>query len=96
MIYATLDYKGEFERQHRLLHKILANNFAEVQEGLQCDSWISVQENGEEVWVDSFTSMKHEVKAKVRNSELAIKVIKVLEKMYDVTVHDPPEFEGHE
>ena len=96
MIFATLNYQGDYASQHHLIHKHLAASFAEVQEGLQGDSWIWIGETGQKVAVDSFTSMKHEVKAKTADSSLAKKVIEVLEELYDVTVFDPPELEAHE
>ena len=96
MIYATLNYEGDYSSQHHLLLRHLAANFADVEEGLQSDSWIWVFEGGQKVAVDSFTSMKHEVKAKPADSDLAKKVIEVLEKHYDVTCVEPPEAEAHD
>ena len=96
MIFAKLNYKGEYSAKHRLLVKQLAAEFADVEDGLQGDSWIGINENGEKVSVDSFTSMQHEVKAANKNSALAPRVIKVLERFYNVTVHVPPQPEAHE
>ena len=96
MIFATLNYKGDYSAKHRLLVKQLSAQFSDLQEGLQGDSWISIRENGEKVSVYSFTSMQHEVKAGENNGDLVPRVIKILEQSYNVTVHDPPKPEAHE
>ena len=96
MIFATLNYDGNYDSQHRQLHRTLSMKFEDVQEGLQCDSWIRIRKNDEEVTVDSFTSMKHEVKARDKHSQLVNEVIDTLKASYDVTVHTPPIVELHE
>ena len=96
MIFAALNYKGEYSARHGLLVKQLSSAFEDVEEGLQGDSWILIRENGEKVSVDSFTSMQHEVKAADKDNTLAPRVIAALENFYSVTVHDPPQPEAHE
>ena len=96
MIFAALNYEGDYSRQHRLLHKILAANFPDVQEGLQGDSWIQILRDGQKVSLDSFTSMTHEVKARSEHSDFANEVIAILSRSYKVTVLDPPQIEAHE
>ena len=96
MIYASLNYKGDYLSQHRLIYRILTSNFTNVVEGLQGDSYIWIEEDGQKVSVDSFTSMKHDVKGKGTDNGLAGRVIEVLKKSYKLTVFVSPEAEAHE
>ena len=96
MIFAEIRYNGDYDAHHELLCKILEEHFGDVQHGLQCDSWIQVRKNGEQVNVDSFTSMKHEVKATSIENKLVDEVIEVLKSSYTLNVHTPPTAEAHE
>ncbi|MCA9207076.1 MAG: hypothetical protein KDA55_01915 [Planctomycetales bacterium] len=96
MIYASLNYRGEYSSHHRLIYRILKANFDNVREGLQGDSWIEVSANNQRVSVDSFTSLKHEVKGRDTDEELVNEVIEVLRRRLNVTIINPPESEAHE
>ena len=63
---------------------------------LQGDSWIWIFEGEEKVAIDTFSSMKHQVKTEFPNGTLVRSVLEALSSKYDVTVFDNPEIEPHE
>lgn len=90
MTFAELRYESHYSEMHHELVEALSAEFPDVQSGLQGDSWIWVVEGGEKVAVDTFSSMKHEVKADAADSTLAKKVIQTLSRKYDVLVYETP------
>ena len=96
MIFADLLYEGDYWDHHDKLVALLGDRFATIQHGHQCDSWIWVFENEVRVEVDSFSSMKHQVKCADSASPLVEKVIAVLEECYEVNRYASPELEPHE
>lgn len=74
----------------------ICSHFGKVESGLQGDSWIWIFEDEEKVAIDTFSAMKHQVKADTLHSVLVDKVITVLKTKYSVCVYDDPELEGHE
>ena len=67
-----------------------------MEHGHQGDSWIWIFEGVEKVAIDTFSSMKHELKAEKPSTTLAIKVIDVLSTKYQLVVYSDPEVEPHE
>lgn len=53
-------------------------------------------EGSEKVAIDSFLSMKHEVKAEAAFANLALAVIEVLSKRFKVEILSEPQLEPHE
>ena len=96
MIYADLDYAPHYSDLHAELVELIEANFAETQHGLQGDSWIWIFEDGEKVAIDSFSSMKHQVKSDSREGRLARNVIALLAQHYRVIEYAQPELEPHE
>ena len=96
MIFADLDYEGDYWDHHDRIVALITRQFANVESGHQCDSWIWVREGEHKVAVDSFSSMKHQVKSRTRNNPLVAKVISCLKTKYDVRVFEEPEVEPHE
>ena len=96
MIYADLDYEPHYSDLHAELVELFEANFSETQHGLQGDSWIWIFEGGEKVAVDSFSSMKHQVKSDSREGRLAGKVIALLARHYRVIEYPVPQPEPHE
>jgi hypothetical protein len=100
VIFAELEYDIHYSDLHEELVEYICSHFDKVESGLQGDSWIWVFEGdnvGEEkVAIDTFSAMKHQVKADTHHSVLVGKVITVLKTKYTVRVYDDPELEGHE
>ena len=96
MIFADLDYQAHYSEMHAELIELIETNFAETQHGLQGDSWIWIFEDGEKVAIDSFSSMKHQVKSDSREGRLARKVLALLSEHYPLNEYAEPELEPHE
>ncbi|AGN11346.1 hypothetical protein [Simiduia agarivorans] len=96
MIFAELDYPESYENIHDELVNFISLEFSNVQSGLQGDSWIWIFSESEKVVIDTFLSMKHEIKSDHLNSRLVIEVINHLKKRFVVNVYGTPEPEPHE
>jgi len=96
MIFAELQYEQDYSEMHFELVGYLKSRFPDIQHGLQGDSWIWIFEGEEKVAIDSFSSMKHQVKSEASNSDLVWQVIAALSERYKLTRYDDPELEPHE
>ena len=70
--------------------------FLNVESGLQGDGWIWVINGSEKVSLDTFTSMRFQIKSSQNSREFVEKVIEVVRKKYSVRVYVRPELEIHE
>jgi hypothetical protein len=95
MIFAELDYDGDYSAFHEELAAFVNAHFSNVESGLQGDSWIWILDGGEKVAIDTFTSMKHQVKSSASGAHVQ-KVIDALKFRYKLRILDVPEPEGHE
>ncbi len=95
MIFAEMEYQEDYEDFHEELLNFIGERFSKVKSGLQGDSWIWILDGEEKVAIDTFTSMKHQIKSLKAGSHVQ-KVIEVLQLKYKVRVYDDPELEGHE
>jgi len=96
MIFAELQYDRHYSDVHFELVHLLQNAFPDIQHGLQGDSWIWVFAGDDKVAVDTFSSMKHQVKSENLKSNLTKQVIRALSEKYQLTEFDDPELEAHE
>ncbi|MCG7990125.1 MAG: hypothetical protein JAY98_01155 [Candidatus Thiodiazotropha lotti] len=96
MIFAELQYDEHYELMHKKLLSYIKSNFGFVRSGLQCDSWIWIQEDGEKVEIDTFSAMVHQIKSSNKESKLVHRVIEALESKYKIKVFDKPVLEPHE
>ena len=92
MIFAEMDYPGEYWDVHEELKQYLSVRFAQLDSGMQSDSWFWIYDGDQKVAVDTFTSMKHQVKA-ARRCPLVQRVIDVLGEKYKLKVYPEPELE---
>lgn len=95
MIFAEMDYPGEYWDFHNELKAYLSSSFERLDSGLQSDSWFWIFDGDEKVAIDTFSSMKHQVKAR-NPGPLVKRVLAVLQVRYKVNVYPKPELEGHE
>ena len=95
MIFAEMEYQEEYWEFHSKLNEHLSAHFHHLKSGIQGDSWFWVYDGEQKVAIDTFSSMKHQVKASVA-SPLVESVIKTLELKFRVKVFLEPELEAHE
>lgn len=63
MIFAEMEYDGSYETRHDEVLTFLSQRFSNVESGFQGDSYIWVLDGAEKVAIDTFTSMKHQIKS---------------------------------
>lgn len=95
MIFAELAYDGTYDDAHDALVALLSARFADVTHGQQGDSWIHVRDGEALVAVDTFTTMRHQVKSAAAGP-LVAQVLAALATRYALSLREPPEPEGHE
>lgn len=95
MIFAEMDSPAEYWDFHEELKGFLSSHFSRVESGIQTDSWIWIFDGGEKVAIDTFSSMRHQVKSARAGSHVE-QVICVLRLKYSLRVYPKPELEGHE
>lgn len=93
MILAELSYPAHYADEHGPLVELLGKHFGALQHGLQGDSWVWIFEGESKVAVDTFSSMKHQVKSNAASLALAQRVITVLATRYTLEAYDEPELE---
>ena len=96
MIYAEMEYNTHYSECHHELVSYLEERFSTIEHGLQGDSWIWIFEGDDKVEIDTFYSMKHQIKSPATDSPLVIKVIEFIGAKYKLTIYEEPEFEPHE
>lgn len=95
MIFAELNYDCSYEEAHDGLEAVLRRNFSAVESGHQGDSWFWVRFGDGKVAIDTFTSMRHQVKAEARGPHVQL-VLDLLAQHFPLLIYEPPEPEGHE
>jgi hypothetical protein len=95
MIFAQIEYQEHYSDFHAELLAFVGRHFSQVQSGLQGDSWIWILDGGEKVAIDTFTSMKHQIKSPKAGAHVR-KVIETLLSRFDMKVYEEPELEAHE
>ena len=95
MIFAEMEYLGEYWDFHEELEGFLCNHFSHVKSGMQLDSWFWIFDDDEKVALDTFSSTKHQVKSAKAGAHVE-HVISILRSKYAVRVYSEPELEGHE
>ncbi|MGV3741312.1 MAG: hypothetical protein ACO1NO_03270 [Burkholderiaceae bacterium] len=95
MIFAELQYPQHYSDAHDELLLFICTRFSQVQSGHQGDSWIWILDGGEKVAIDTFSSMKHQVKSDKHGPHVQ-QVLEALQRQYKINVFSVPELEGHE
>jgi len=95
MIFAELEYQEHYAELHTELVAFVSTNFSRVKAGLQGDSWVLILDGEEKVEIDTFTSMKHQIKSPKPGSHVQ-KVVDLLLQKYKLKMFKPPELEDHE
>lgn len=95
MIFAELEYQPTYSSFHPELRDFLSAHFSQVESGLQGDSWIWILDDGERVEIDTFSSMKHQIKS-AKPGQHVQRVIDTLKQNYKVNVYQEPQMEAHE
>lgn len=95
MIFADIEYQVDYCSFHEELVAFIHANFSHVQSGIQIDSWIWIFDGGVKVAIDTFSSMKHQIKSDVPGRHVQ-QVIETLSSKYRIKIYQAPELEPHE
>jgi hypothetical protein len=96
MIYAELQYDQHYSEVHGSLVELMGSNFENVEHGLQGDSWIWILKGEDKVAIDTFSSMKHQIKSSPASEKFVRLVIQVLSVEFELSILPEPEIEAHE
>ena len=96
MIFAEMEYEKHYSEFHDELVTFIKSEFPNIEYGLQGDSWIWIFENNEKVAIDTFSSMKHQIKSSNKEFSLVNRVIEYVSSRYKVVAYSTPELEAHE
>ena len=96
MIFAEMVYNQHYDDMHEPLLQLIKSRFKRVESGHQGDSYIWILEGEEKVVIDTFSSMKHQIKSESINSTLVKIVIQAIQEKYMLIVFNEPKLEGHE
>ncbi len=89
MVFAEVRYSGDYRTEHAKMVALIEDLFADTQSGLQGDSWIWIMDGDGKVAIDTFSSMKHQVKSYTIGPHVQ-KVIDALSTKYDMDVFAEP------
>ncbi len=95
MVFAEMEYQKDYSDFHAELLTFIREHFSQVQAGLQGDSWIWIFDGGDKVAIDTFTSMKHQIKSSKAGAHVQT-VIETLLRQFALKVYEEPELEAHE
>lgn len=96
MIFAEMEYERHYSEFHQELASFIKGSFDNVESGLQGDSWIWIFSGNEKVAIDTFSSMKHQIKSSSPEYYLVKEVLKHIGSKYKIVVYSTPELEAHE
>lgn len=88
MVFAEIRYPQDYREAHSEILAVIRSEFTEVEAGLQGDSWIWIADGDEKVAVDTFSSLKHQIKSR-SSGQLVQRVIGALSNRFDVHLIDP-------
>ena len=95
MIFAEIEYPEQSQDFHSRLDNYIRSKFPNVRSGLQGDSWVWVLDGEQKVAIDTFSSMKHQVKSSSPGPHVQ-RVINSLTAAFKVSVYVQPVLEEHE
>jgi len=87
IVFAEVRYPQEYADVHAEMVAVIRSQFSDVEAGLQSDSWIWIMDGDDKVAIDTFSSMKHQVKSYTVGPHVQ-RVIDALRAKYDVQVFD--------
>lgn len=96
MIYGEIVTDESYYDVYPGLLELIKANYSDVESGVQGDAWIWIMSGEEKVALDTFTSMRFQIKSNKIGGQLVEKVIATLSSHYKLYIYEEPEPEGHE
>jgi hypothetical protein len=96
MIFGEIETSESYYDFYGELLEFTKRHFKNVESGLQGDAYIWITNEGEKVSLDTFSSMRFQIKADVASGSLVKEVINAVKAQYPVQIYCEPIPEGHE
>lgn len=96
MIIGEIESSESYYDLYGKLLEFIKIHFRSVESGLQGDAYIWIASEGEKVSLDTFSSMRFQIKANASSSSLAKLVVNALKKQFAVQLYPEPICESHE
>lgn len=96
MIIGEILHDGHCEDVFHYLLKLIEHNFQNVESGSQGDAYIWIYERDEKVSLDTFTSMRFQLKAQKSGGLLTERVLSIIKTQFEFYLYEVPEIEAHE
>lgn len=94
MIYAEIVSGRHYDEVFPELLAYIKDHFSNVESGAQGDSWIWIFADGEKVAVDTFSSMRFQIKSDRASTRLAEVVMTALGRRFELLRYPAPEWEA--
>lgn len=95
MIFAEIEHAIDFQTLHAELVTLIQAHFSLAKSGIQGDSWIWIYLGEEKVEIDSFSSMRPQIKS-AKPGLHVLQVVDVVQKQYKLRLYREPKLEHHE
>ena len=96
MIFGEIETSESYDNFYGELLEFMKRHFKKVESSLQGDAYIWITSEGEKVSLDTFSSMRFQIKADVASGSLVKEVINAVKMQYSVQIYCEPITEGHE
>ncbi len=96
MIYGEIVSDESYYDLYPKILDFISSRFSAVEPGVQGDAYIWIHSNAEKVSLDTFTSMRFQIKSEQNGGVLVEEVISALEEKFKLWIYTEPEPEPHE
>jgi hypothetical protein len=96
MIIGEIESSDSYHDFYCELLEFMKIHFRNVESGSQGDAYIWITSKGEKVSLDTFSSMRFQIKANSSSNSLVKLVVNTLKKQYTVQLYPEPICEGYE
>ena len=96
MIFGEIENSDSYYDFYDELRAYVEKHFQHVESGIQGDAYIWIINEDQKVSLDTFSSMRFQIKSNAISSTLLEAVINALRKKYSILLYREPETEGHE
>ena len=96
MIYGEIVTDQIYYEVYPGLLKFLGDYYSDLEFGLQGDAYIWIKSAEQLVSLDTFTSVRFQIKSNGIREHLVKNVISILSRAYEISIYEMPEPEYHE
>lgn len=94
MVIGEIIHEQHYVDVFQGLLELINTMFENVDSGIQGDAWIWIFEEEEKVSLDTFSSMRFQIRVEKKDGQLLDKILSILESKYKLSLYEEPEFEN--